>query len=236
MNKQQKPTCACMGRWSGSRCEVSPCTVFGCNSGTCVVTNQGIPACTCPDGCTGNTCDIEDNTSCQAAQGTCTASQDCASGNVLTAAPCCNGNVCCQSVQPCPVDQPGWALNGNSCYFFRGTADTTWDNAQIQCQSMGGRLAEIETVAENDFLKQQGQTFFGLQDYGLWIGATDRNLDGAFNWESDGSVVSTDVLEWDDRGGFPVGQECLVMYLLNANKKRDYACSVLQGYICERPA
>lgn len=79
-----------------------------------------------------------------------------------------------------------------------------------------------------------GIGFFITFLIGLWIGATDRNLDGAFNWESDGSVVSTDVLEWDDRGGYPVGQECLVMYLLNANKKRDYACSVLQGYICER--
>lgn len=55
-----------------------------------------------------------------------------------------------------------------------------------------------------------------------------------FTWESTGDTISVDVLDWDEFNSFPMGNECLLIYLSNGNRKRDQLCADMEGLICER--
>ncbi len=64
--------------------------------------------------------------------------------------------------------------NGHRYYCSNGTA--TWDAAQAAANSLGGYLAVINTAAENSFLANQ------LINQTAWIGLTDTNSEGNFEW------------------------------------------------------
>ena len=62
----------------------------------------------------------------------------------------------------------------------------TWRVAARKCREMGGRLAEVRSQAENEFLT----TFVrGKGSDGIWIGARDEDREGEWVW-SDGSRVN----------------------------------------------
>jgi hypothetical protein len=52
----------------------------------------------------------------------------------------------------CP---PGWTSWGSDCYAFSANNNDkvdTSDNAQLKCNQLGGNLASIHTMAENQFI------------------------------------------------------------------------------------
>lgn len=75
--------------------------------------------------------------------------------------------------------------------------------------------------------------YFWLLFEGLWIGGRYRTLAMTYNWESTGGIISPDVLDWE-QPNYPMMNECLLIYLANANRKRDLPCTEMQGLICER--
>lgn len=68
------------------------------------------------------------------------------------------------------------------------TTSTTWTGAESLAQSLGGHLASIGSLEENEFILKQFGNFAG-QDRRLWIGFNDLDLEGDWRW-SDGSPVT----------------------------------------------
>jgi Ca2+-binding RTX toxin-like protein len=93
----------------------------------------------------------------------------------------------------------------------------TWEQAQAQAQSLGGNLVTINTAAEQNWLVS---TFGGTEQ--LWIGLTDKVIEGQFKWAS--NEIST-YINWfpgqPDNGG-PQGEDYVVMNFGAAGKWNDY--------------
>jgi Ca2+-binding RTX toxin-like protein len=93
----------------------------------------------------------------------------------------------------------------------------TWEQAQAQALSLGGNLVTINTAAEQNFLVS---AFGGTEK--LWIGLTDKVIEGQFKWAS--NEIST-YINWfpgqPDNGG-PQGEDYVVMNFGAAGKWNDY--------------
>jgi hypothetical protein len=70
--------------------------------------------------------------------------------------------------------------------FSNASAESTWQQAQIQAQSFGGNLVTIDDAAENQWLTN---TFGGTIP--LWIGFTDERIEGQFRWVSGSTSTFT---------------------------------------------
>jgi hypothetical protein len=80
--------------------------------------------------------------------------------------------------------------NGSTYYLLN---PSNWDFAQAQAVAMGGNLATIRNMDENEFLRAQVLGFDG-QDRRGWIGLNDVEVEGQFVWVSGEPVVFTN---WD---------------------------------------
>lgn len=73
-------------------------------------------------------------------------------------------------------------VNGN---WYRLLAPQSWVDAEAQAQSWGGHLTTIRSQAENDWLLST----FVTDDDLPWIGYTDQDVEGTFEWTSGEPVV-----------------------------------------------
>lgn len=82
------------------------------------------------------------------------------------------------------ADNDGFTYRGNQ-YVLTSSAKT-WQQAQAEAESLGGNLVTINTAQEENWLKQ---TFSETQ--GFWIGLSDAETEGSFEWASGESVAYT---------------------------------------------
>ncbi|XP_053386669.1 C-type lectin lectoxin-Lio3-like [Mercenaria mercenaria] len=66
-----------------------------------------------------------------------------------------------------------------------------WDAAKEHCQDLGGRLADIKSQEEEEFVER----FVSGVNNQLWLGATDRESEGTFLWQ-DGTSISDAYVKW----------------------------------------
>jgi hypothetical protein len=125
------------------------------------------------------------------------------------------------SVAPCPA---GLSL-GNSCYRPSQIA-LSWDDARDDCLAGGGDLVAIDSSEENDFVA----TLIGVS---IWIGASDRALEGAFVW-TDGRALGFTSWAANQPDAFP-GQNCVEKRGEPGAAWYDQTCENLEFYVCERP-
>ena len=85
----------------------------------------------------------------------------------------------------------------------------TWHDARKKCQELGGRLAEVRSVAENDFLMRLA--IERLQP-ALWLGATDEAREGTWLW-NDGSGLAYNNFANGQPDRTTRGQNYLVMMI-----------------------
>ena len=97
------------------------------------------------------------------------------------------------SVEDDPANNRSVRL-GRSVYTF--VPGPTWDEAEAQAQALGGHLVTLNDEVEDRFLYQ----FFGD---GYWIGLTDRNGEGNWQWSSGEPVTYSNWLnsEPNNNGG-----------------------------------
>lgn len=76
--------------------------------------------------------------------------------------------------QAVAAGDPGHYSFGSSTYML-GTAGLTWHEAVAEAEALGGRLLEINSDAENEFI---AETFF--RDNPIWLGLTDEAVEGTF--------------------------------------------------------
>ncbi len=80
---------------------------------------------------------------------------------------------------------PAQAITFKNSEYFLTTPDT-WTNAQAQAQVAGGNLVTVNNLEEHQFLLN---TFGDSESF--WIGFTDQDEEGVFEWVSGEPVTFT---------------------------------------------
>ncbi|CAG5124223.1 unnamed protein product [Candidula unifasciata] len=125
----------------------------------------------------------------------------------------------------------GWQSFGDSCYGF-GESTTAWGAAEAICKVYNGKLAEIETFEENEFLKNLAKS---KQADRVLLGGTDMFSEGSWEWSSGGKHIFPFV-DWapgqpDDSSG----EDCLTFSRDNKYQWNDFHCEQAAYFICEAP-
>jgi hypothetical protein len=125
-----------------------------------------------------------------------------------------------------PAACPNELSFGQSCYRPARVA-LIWDDARSDCVAGGAELVQIDSLAEDAFVAT-------LLDQSMWLGASDRALEGLFVWV-DGSAVSAGNWGPGQPDSFP-GQNCVQKREEPGEPWYDQSCDNLELYVCERPS
>ena len=87
----------------------------------------------------------------------------------------------------------GFIYNGNTYELVSSGDNGSWANAQTNAEALGGNLVTINDAAEEAWLRAT----FGAAEL-FWIGFTDQDSEGTFEWISGEAVTYTN---WN--GGEP---------------------------------
>ncbi|XP_052707225.1 perlucin-like isoform X1 [Crassostrea angulata] len=132
--------------------------------------------------------------------------------------------------QSCPG---GWYHFGTSCYAFIDAEPLEWTEAMFYCSTLHAKLVEIETAAENAFLKSHLTSLHTSAD-NYWIGLTDALVEGKFVWQTtqeDAVFVDWAPLEPNDLAHI---EDCGDLHSGYQFKWNDASCSSKFDFICER--
>merc|ERR1711971_247364 len=145
----------------------------------------------------------------------------------------------------CPTEKKGYKIIQKQCYFIE-TARRKFGDAQDNCKKVfdnrkEGRVFEPRTTERNDeVLAATVEVAGGTFNY--WLGITDENEEGIFQYSSDDHFVKEELLNksWFNEGGASEpnggkGQNCVYAFARNL-KWFDFRCSRSRVYsICELP-
>jgi hypothetical protein len=108
-----------------------------------------------------------------------------------------------------PAPQDAVKFEGHAYKFFPDVL--TWHQAKSRCEELGGHLAVIDSVAENNFIVDLARKgIFKRENMdGVWLGATDEKQEGQWRW-IDGTALEFNV--WGP--GQPNNKENNEHYLL----------------------
>ncbi|XP_062568466.1 perlucin-like [Saccostrea cucullata] len=133
------------------------------------------------------------------------------------------------------VSQPsqcphGWIQRNSSCYAFITGAPDGSTEAEIYCNFLHSRLVEIETVAENEFIR------IHLMDNHLkgnfWIGLSDVLVEGEWVWLSTQSPATYTDWAPHEPNNANSNEKCgTIDYNYHWN---DLRCSEKSNFICEK--
>ncbi|XP_052676540.1 perlucin-like protein isoform X2 [Crassostrea angulata] len=127
----------------------------------------------------------------------------------------------------------GWTRYQTSCYLVVTYELETWSGAQAKCVAENSGLVEIETEAENNFLKDvAAKTFLNGQ---FWTGGNDIDVEGQWRWVTSGNPFT--FTDWgpgepNDTGG---NEDCMLLLSNTGYTWNDLPCSTNSLYICEKP-
>ncbi|XP_055997722.1 perlucin-like [Ostrea edulis] len=141
------------------------------------------------------------------------------------------GAVVIVSAQPesCPH---GWIQRGSSCYAFINDVKEDWMVAMSYCNGIHAKLVEIETVAENEFIRLH------LMDNNLqgeyMIGLSDVLLEGDWVWTS--SQTNPIYSDWypGQPDNYHTHEDCAILWREHGYHWNDAPCTVPYNFICEK--
>ncbi|XP_071123025.1 perlucin-like protein [Mytilus edulis] len=133
--------------------------------------------------------------------------------------------------QHIPATCAGCISFGNSMYSIIGDL-TEWEKAKVNCKCMGGKLVEMETSEENEFIKNEVRTLnTGVKGY--WIGGYNFNNDNDLEWIS----KPYQVMAFSDMNGSqpdkPLTELCMMIWKSFDFRWGDHSCNSQLSYICE---
>ncbi|XP_055999463.1 perlucin-like [Ostrea edulis] len=125
----------------------------------------------------------------------------------------------------------GWNKHGRSCYKLN-TQKSTWKTADQFCRRLSGKLAEIGTKDENDFIKNLINNNPGTAR--AWIGGEDTAEEGTWIWTF--SEIPLSFKNWNkgepnDRKG---KEGCLEILGVLNGLWNDLPCSNSSVSVCEK--
>ena len=107
----------------------------------------------------------------------------------------------------------------------------TWTDAKIACESQGSHLATITSQAENDWIVQKGLNHNNSSEHGAWLGATDSEAEGVWQWITDEvwNYSNWDIGQPDNAGGV----EHYLHYIYHSPTWNDIPVTFAFPYLCE---
>ncbi|XP_033624642.1 macrophage mannose receptor 1-like [Asterias rubens] len=131
---------------------------------------------------------------------------------------------------------PGWDLNGDSCYYFSPADTATWSTAESICNGFGSdsHLVSVHSAEEQSFLSVRAS----FVEESHWIGLHDTVGEGNFRW-TDGST--TNFRNWGsgEPNNFGAGGDEDCVHLESAFQKvgvwNDINCDYPYRFICKKP-
>merc|ERR1719239_1633067 len=120
--------------------------------------------------------------------------------------------------EECP---DGFEEKGDFCYLFEAE-EVTFDEANAACQAKNSILVEPKTEEINTIVKSYGVR--------LWLGATDKDEEGTWVWQSDNEVMTYNDWGPNQPNNLRGEQHCLSM---QRSKWDDLACDLDRAYICQ---
>ena len=123
-----------------------------------------------------------------------------------------------------------WRKYGEKEFTYVGDK-LKWFEAQTVCQSLGGRLAHVNTDAENQFLiSMTDKKSF------VWLGAADIHQEGDWKWYNPETPMS--FTYWSSNGPQPNdgrSSNCLAYWVSSVGYKwADVSCRAQCHSICEK--
>merc|ERR1712154_177309 len=139
----------------------------------------------------------------------------------------------CAQAQQC---RSGWTYFHGSCY-GAGGEDVDWAEAEEMCELYQSSLAEINSKAENDFLKQMAINISShSRNIAVWLGGTDIFNEGHWEWVSSKEPVGP-FTDWfpgePNQSGTPGGEDCLQFFGAQRWQWNDEDCTNRCYFICE---
>ncbi|XP_061170740.1 C-type lectin domain family 4 member D-like [Saccostrea echinata] len=127
-----------------------------------------------------------------------------------------------------------WSSNGNSIYMLFLT-ERTWFDSQVWCSNTGGTLAEIETVDENNFIRN---SIISLREAniirdGVWVGGTDENTEGIWKWASRNTNITFTFWAPNEPNNFRNNENCLELSEEKGWAWNDNNCDETKTFLCE---
>jgi lectin-like protein len=122
------------------------------------------------------------------------------------------------------------------CYFFVNVL-ATWDDAESDCNFLGGHLAAPTDLEEDLLITLMMEDFFGTLESApdTWLGGTDQASEDNWEWSSGETFSFT---RWrsgepNDGGTNNGPEDCMVLEARNNGLWDDRGCSRTFRYICE---
>ncbi|CAG2188313.1 unnamed protein product [Mytilus edulis] len=130
-----------------------------------------------------------------------------------------------------PATCAGCINFGNSRYSIIEDL-TEWEKAKDNCKCLGGKLVELETSEENEYIKDKVRTL-NTGVHGYWTGGYNFNNDSDMEWLS---KPNQDMPFSDMAPGQPsdpATQSCMLLGRIYDFRWADYWCDHSMSYICE---
>ncbi|XP_062574146.1 perlucin-like [Saccostrea cucullata] len=135
----------------------------------------------------------------------------------------------------CPNNWRGYSGN---CYLFLTHLPMNWQSAWDYCAHMGAKLVEIETFAEDNFIKQNAKDFHFHDCF--WLGGSDAVLPGVWIWATSRShLLYTNWGPGEPNHIHSDNEHCLNLYYFtgyNTYFWNDDVCDYHCHPICEQPS
>jgi len=106
----------------------------------------------------------------------------------------------------------------------------TWAEAEETCEQTGGNLATVTSLTEYKKL----QAFADDKDVAaLWIGLTDGEKEGSWEWVT-GEALDNDIVDWqeDEPNNFGTGEDCAGLYKAFDYRLNDFPCGQKYPFVC----
>ncbi|CAG2192780.1 unnamed protein product [Mytilus edulis] len=106
---------------------------------------------------------------------------------------------------------------------------------QSSCRGHGGRLAEVTTKAQSDYLISMVKLLKNGHDY--WLGGRDDIIEGTWQWASTDRVFTYTAWGPGNPSNTGGNEDCLHLHDFPPEgiKWNDNACQVGMKFICEKP-
>ncbi|XP_060084622.1 C-type mannose receptor 2-like [Ylistrum balloti] len=121
----------------------------------------------------------------------------------------------------------GWVRAGHKCYYFHIQRPQNHMTAASTCVEMGGRLIQIETKDEEDWLRVQTLRY---DSYAFWTGLMYQPSSGTWIWNMD-TKANMSLVIWNQEPNNMGNEDCGM--IANDGIFNDLSCYANQGFICE---
>ncbi|XP_052089254.1 C-type lectin domain family 10 member A-like [Mytilus californianus] len=135
-----------------------------------------------------------------------------------------------ENTQKTECPSSNWLIYENSCYLFV-TSSLDWFGAQHYCREYDAKLAEIETEAEDNFIRRIIAEAYSEQLF--WLGGRDDDVEGSWKWSSGTSFTYTKWNSGEPNDNTNVNGYVQDYLMTNANGWFDHESHNAVNYICE---